>query len=204
MARWRANPKERLAYAALDLFTERGYDSTTVTDIVERAGLTKSTFFRHFEDKREVLFSGGEDLVGVLLRAVSEAPPGTTARVYLNLLVGALAGRFDPDTLAVAATRANVIRAHPELRERDLLKRAQLEAALSTALNARGVDAVSARLAATLALWSFDTSLDRWVTGNRTESFGRLLTGELQELLRHAAVLNVVDPVEGAGSTGGR
>ena len=58
MARWQPNAPERLVLAALDLFAERGYENTTVIEIAERAGLTKSTFFRHFPDKREVLFGG--------------------------------------------------------------------------------------------------------------------------------------------------
>jgi len=60
MARWEPNARERLVLAALDLFAEQGYDSTTVTQIAGRAGLTKTTFFRHFPDKREVLFAGQE------------------------------------------------------------------------------------------------------------------------------------------------
>lgn len=40
--------------AALSLFAERGYENTTVVNIVERAGLGKTTFFRYFRDKREV------------------------------------------------------------------------------------------------------------------------------------------------------
>ena len=59
MARWEPNARERLALAALELFAERGYENTTVIDIAQRAGLTKSTFFRHFQDKREVLFGDG-------------------------------------------------------------------------------------------------------------------------------------------------
>ena len=58
MARWEPNASQRLARAALDLFAERGYENTTVIDIAQRAGLGKTTFFRHFQDKREVLFSG--------------------------------------------------------------------------------------------------------------------------------------------------
>jgi AcrR family transcriptional regulator len=58
MARWEPNARERLERAALALFAENGYDATTVAQIADRAGLTKSTFFRHFADKREVLFGG--------------------------------------------------------------------------------------------------------------------------------------------------
>ena len=58
MSRWQSDPRGRLEQAALQLFMERGFESTTVAEIAERAGLTERTFFRHFADKREVLFGG--------------------------------------------------------------------------------------------------------------------------------------------------
>jgi AcrR family transcriptional regulator len=77
MARWEPNASERLAVAALDLFAERGYENTTVIDIAQRAGLTKSTFFRHFQDKREVLF--GDGAMNELLAEAIAAAPATAA-----------------------------------------------------------------------------------------------------------------------------
>ncbi|UNT00629.1 TetR/AcrR family transcriptional regulator [Streptomyces tubbatahanensis] len=59
MARRQPHAPGRLLVAALELFEERGYENTTVVEITERAGLTKSTFFRRFRDKREALFGGG-------------------------------------------------------------------------------------------------------------------------------------------------
>lgn len=77
MARWEPHAPQRLAEAALELFAERGYDDTTVLDIAQRAGLAKSTFFRHFQNKRDVLF--GEDaLTEQLVTAISEAPAEAT------------------------------------------------------------------------------------------------------------------------------
>ncbi|MFX8075170.1 TetR family transcriptional regulator, partial [Acinetobacter baumannii] len=58
MGRWEPGARERLARAALDLYVERGFDETSVGDIAARAGVTERTFFRHFADKREVLFQG--------------------------------------------------------------------------------------------------------------------------------------------------
>src|ERR1700677_2476222 len=74
MARWEPNAAERLVRAALDLFTEQGYDATTVNEIAERAGLTKTTFFRHFPDKREVLFAGQGVHTRILADAITAAP----------------------------------------------------------------------------------------------------------------------------------
>ena len=58
MVRWEPNARGRLEQAALSLFGERGFEQTTVAEIAARAGLTERTFFRHFADKREVLFWG--------------------------------------------------------------------------------------------------------------------------------------------------
>ena len=61
MARWEPDSRGRLEQAALELYGERGFEQTTVAEIAERAGLTERTFFRHFADKREVLFGGAAD-----------------------------------------------------------------------------------------------------------------------------------------------
>src|SRR5258708_34003349 len=74
MARWEPNALERLRAAARELFEERGYDGTTVGDIAARADLTERTFFRYFTDKREVLFSGSEELEKLIVSGVASAP----------------------------------------------------------------------------------------------------------------------------------
>ncbi|MEU5235044.1 helix-turn-helix domain-containing protein, partial [Streptomyces anulatus] len=74
MGRWEPDARERLVRAALDLFSEQGYENTAVAQIAERAGLTKSTFFRHFRDKREVLFGGQDVLAELMTGAISGAP----------------------------------------------------------------------------------------------------------------------------------
>jgi hypothetical protein len=50
MSRWEPNARGRLEQAALDLYQERGFEQTMVTEIAERAGLTERTFFRYFAD----------------------------------------------------------------------------------------------------------------------------------------------------------
>src|SRR5215475_13900571 len=74
MSRWEPNPRGRLGQAALELYTERGFDQTTVAEIAERAGLTERTFFRHFADKREVLFWGQDTLIELATSRIAAAP----------------------------------------------------------------------------------------------------------------------------------
>src|SRR3954451_10676844 len=78
MARWESGARERLILAAVDLFTEQGYDATTVAQIAERAGVTRSTFFRHFSDKRELLVAGQETMSRLLADGITDAPPEAT------------------------------------------------------------------------------------------------------------------------------
>src|SRR3954464_9899573 len=78
MGRWEPGARERLVLAAVDLFTEQGYDATTVAEIAERAGVTRSTFFRHFSDKREGLVAGQETLSRLLADGIAEAPAGAS------------------------------------------------------------------------------------------------------------------------------
>lgn len=88
MARWEPNARERLQAAAFELFEERGYDGTTVGDIAARADLTDRTFFRYFADKREVLFSGSEELEKLIAAAIASAPKTMSP---LDVVVAALA-----------------------------------------------------------------------------------------------------------------
>src|SRR4051795_7955411 len=76
MARWEPDARGRLRQAALELYGEHGFDQTTVAQIAERAGLTERTFYRHFADKREVVFSG--EVHGVLVTGLTDAPPSAS------------------------------------------------------------------------------------------------------------------------------
>src|SRR5882757_2585102 len=96
MARWRPDARERLVVAALDLFTEQGYDKTTVAEIAERAGLTRSTFFRHFPDKREVLAAGQDTLSRLLAEGIAGAPDGATPLAAVSAGLANAAGVFTP------------------------------------------------------------------------------------------------------------
>ena len=73
MGRWQPDAQGRLQQAALTLFAKQGFESTTVAEIAEQAGLTKRTFFRYFADKREVLFQGADELKQLFVTEVADA-----------------------------------------------------------------------------------------------------------------------------------
>ncbi|MEV4561266.1 helix-turn-helix domain-containing protein [Kitasatospora sp. NPDC049285] len=188
MARWEPNAGERLERAALDLFVQQGYERTTVAEIAERAGLGKSTFFRHFTDKREVLF-GGDVLGRLLAEAVAAAPAGTgPLEAVAAALDAAATYGFRPERRQAVRDRQQVIAAHPELTERELLKRAGLVAALTDALRARDVPAPTAALAAELASLALRTALAEWTATDDTD-FSALARRALATL--HAAAADL-------------
>src|ERR1700726_4065092 len=138
MSRWEPNARGRLEQAALDLYVERGFEQTTVAEIAERAGLTERTFFRHFVDKREVLFAGVGALEDLLVSTVANAPD------YLTPIDAAAAGieaagAFIQEGGELARQRQKIIAASAELQERELIKLASLASALADALRRRGV-----------------------------------------------------------------
>ncbi|TQS23748.1 TetR/AcrR family transcriptional regulator [Microbispora sp. KK1-11] len=185
MARWQPNASERLVLAALELFEERGYENTTVIEIAERAGLTKSTFFRHFPDKREVLF-GGDTMAGLLVRGIAEAPAtATPLEAVANALDAVGREAFTPDRREFGARRQAVIAAHPELQEREALKGLGLTASMTDALRRRGVPGLTAYVAAALGALALKIAYERWSDTTDGDDFGEVARRTLGDL--HAA-----------------
>jgi AcrR family transcriptional regulator len=189
MARWEPNAPERLQRAALALFLERGYDATTVTEIADRAGLTKSTFFRHYADKREVLFGGQDVLAELFSDAIRAAPPSATAADCLAAALESAAAVFTADRHDFAPQRQAVIAANGELQERQLLKRAHFAAAMTGALRARGIGETAARLAAEVGVLAFSTAVARWAAQENHEPFGEIALSALRDLRASATAL---------------
>ncbi len=189
MGRWEPNARERLERAALALFAEHGYDATTVAEIADRAGLTKSTFFRHFADKREVLF-GGQDLLAELFSsAIRTAPPSATTADCLAAALQAAAAAFTPERHDLAPQRRAVVAANSELQERELLKRARLSSVMADALRARGADDTTAVLAAQVGVLAFSTAYARWAAPENRQPFSEIARAALRDLQASAATL---------------
>ena len=140
VSRWAPNARERLETAALDLFVENGYEETTVAQIADRAGLNRATFFRHFADKREVLFGGEDVLAGLFADAIRAASPDATLTECLQAAFTAAEVAMTPQQRAKAAQRVLVVAANSELQERGLLKHARIARSINAALRERGVD----------------------------------------------------------------
>jgi AcrR family transcriptional regulator len=162
MSRWSPNARGRLEQAAYELFLDKGYEPTTVADIAKRAGLTERTFFRHYADKREVFFGGAAALQEELLRALDGAPPAFSAIEAVRIAVEAMS-KLMHGRRALSRERQRIVAAHADLRERELIKRATLTAALAGALQRRGVREPAASLAADMGMAVFHVGFGRWL-----------------------------------------
>ncbi|MGH2856256.1 MAG: TetR/AcrR family transcriptional regulator [Solirubrobacteraceae bacterium] len=180
--RWLPDAVGRLQKAALELFAERGYEATTVADIAQRAGLTKRTFFRHFADKREVLFLGSEQLVEEFVGAVRAAPADATPIGAISAGLDAIGDQFFTERHAFARQRAAIIASSAELQERELIKLASMGEAAAVALRERGVVEPAATLAAQTGITVFHVAFGHWVAQDEPDALGRLMRESLQEL----------------------
>ncbi|MFB6750088.1 helix-turn-helix domain-containing protein [Streptomyces sp. NPDC056353] len=174
MGRWEPNARGRLEQAALELYVERGYEQTPVAEITRRAGLTERTFFRHFADKREVLFAGSGRLEELCVGAVAAAPPAATPMEAAVAALDAAADVFE-ERGDLVRLRQSVIDANAELRERELIKLASLSGALADALRDRGVADLTARLAAEAAIAVLKVAFGRWIHGPGEQTLRQLL-----------------------------
>jgi AcrR family transcriptional regulator len=148
----------------MELYAERGYEQTTVADIAQRAGLTARTFFRHFADKREVVFDGSELLADRLTAALEATPPAAAPLAAVAAALGEVAELIGGDRRHSKARRA-VIEANPELQERELIKLASWAQVLAKGLRRRGTEEPDASLAAETGVAAFRVAFDRWLTG---------------------------------------
>ncbi len=181
MSRWKPGAADRLAEAALTLFHEQGYEQTTIAQIAEAAGLTKRTFFRHFADKREVLFDGSHQLERHWVAGIEAAPPDA------GLMTAAAAG-FDPvaamftERHRFALTRSRIVAANPELQERELINVPAGAAAIWGGLRPRGASPAAPTLASQASVTVFHVAFARWVQQSDPAALHSLLRQSLAEL----------------------
>lgn len=181
MSRWEPNARGRLEEAALELYSDRGFDQTTVAEIAQLAGLTERTFFRHFADKREVLF-GGENLLdeivtGAVAGAAESVAPIDAVAEGLTAIGEMFRGRRDH-----ARRRQAVIAANPGLQERELIKLSRLAAATADVLRRRGVSEPAASLTAEAGIAVFKVAFERWIADRAGRQLSTVIVESIDEL----------------------
>lgn len=182
MPRWQPNGRERLVVAALQLFSEQGYDETTVAEIAERARLTKSTFFRHFPDKRDVLSAGQETLSRLLVEGIASAPPQATPLTAVAAGLQRAASAMGPLNRELAPRLQAAIATSTELQERYALKQVGFVAAIADALRERGIPESTASVAAELGALAFKQAYAAWVETDEDQDLAELSLAALDRL----------------------
>jgi AcrR family transcriptional regulator len=182
MSRWEPGARERFVDAALQLFTEQGYDETTVAEIADRAGLTRSTFFRHFADKREVLSAGQETLSRLFTEGIASAPAGSSPLEAVEAGLAHAAAAMTPFNRELGPRLEAVIATSSELQERALLKKVGMAAAMSEALRERGIDDAIAAAAAELGVLAFKDAFEAWTAEDNEQPLSDLTSAALQRL----------------------
>lgn len=179
MSRWEPDARGRLLHAAVELFTDRGYDATTAAQIAEHAGLTKTTLFRHFADKREILFQGQQALVALAVDAVRDAPQDAGPFELLQLAVLALCTPHTAERRETGRNLDSILSSSPELLERAAFKRAAITEALRDALSSRLGDARRAAVLADLGVRAYYDGFARWIASTDDVPLADVVSREL-------------------------
>ncbi|MGY5117189.1 TetR/AcrR family transcriptional regulator [Streptomyces sp. 900105755] len=165
--RKRRQTRERIIETAFELFMERGFDVVTVDEIAQRAEIGRTTFFRYFGDKQEVVFSTEDDFLRALTAAMRDEP----AEPLQDLAQALAASR--PLLLALCAEAArnpghyavyhHLVKQHPELEDRHTRKTRHYADLLEKHLIDHGTPPATAVLAAQLTLACYQAA---WRRGN--------------------------------------
>ena len=182
MSRWQPHAQERLERAALELFIEQGFAQTTVPQITARAGLTTRTFFRHFADKREVIFTGEEELPALVARLMADAPASLGPMLMIAQGLETVAATRFEGRREYLRTRRTVVQADEGLRERELRKLSVLSGAISRGFVDRGVDELSATLAAEIAVTVLSVAVSRWLDQDTAQPLSAFVHDTLNAL----------------------
>jgi AcrR family transcriptional regulator len=169
MTRWSPDAALRLEEAAMSLFAEQGYAATTVQQISGRAGLTTRTFFRHFADKRDVLFLRDREFPSVIGSVLGALPAELSGAALVRAGLRR-AGSEIEQWRSPIARRQRIIADEEQLRERELLKNEHLSEAIRAALTDRRVPERDADVLARVSAVVFDTALRRWIAAGPSAS----------------------------------
>jgi len=180
MGRWEPDAQGRLLRAALELFTERGYESTTTAQIAERAGLTKTTLFRLFADKREIVFQGQSTLVALVTQGVEEAPSDAAPSALLSRALRILSSAHSDDQRRTGRILDPILASSPELLERAIFKRHSITRALEHALVDRRVDRWQAGVLADLGIRAYYAGYEIWVESDDSRPLSEFVLDQLK------------------------
>lgn len=186
MPRSSAGVRKRLQWAALELYQEKGFEATTAAEISAKAGVTERTFFRHFSDKREVLFDGEGVLAEGLTHAIRSADATLGPWETLFLAFRAVEPLFI-ENRGFSEPRRRIIAGSATLQERAQTKVNALTVSLTAALLERGIPAPSATLAAHVGMTALGQAFEAWIEGEGSlDSHLLRVFGDIRDLATSA------------------
>ncbi|MFS0794092.1 TetR/AcrR family transcriptional regulator [Microbacterium sp. 1P10AE] len=171
----RASSREVLSEAACELFLEKGYDATSVSDITRRAGVSRSSFFNYFSAKSDVLWSGFDERVDA---AVADLRDGGAVH---DVLLG-IGDGLAPDALALAIVNADAMGIAAELDRDRAIRQFRLQRETAARLVRDGTAPLPAQVRG--AALSAAVLAAVWAWADHTA--GRALTETLSEALAAA------------------
>lgn len=178
----KASSRETLAEAACELFLEKGYDATSIADITQRAGVSRSSFFNYFSSKSDVLWSGLDARIAQVAATLSDAGGSADGILVREVLTRAVSD-FAPDPLALALRNRAAMGLEDELVGDTGTRHARLAASIAAAARAAGVGEIRADILGAAYAAAVISSLRVWAEqGAGTTSPGAVLDGALGSL----------------------
>ena len=169
--------RDRLARAAFALFDEQGYEQATVDEIAARAGLGRTTFFRHYRSKEDVIFPDHDRLLEQVRSRLRASGHGTALAAVADAARLVLQGYLDEGDLA--RRRYALTSTVPALRDREIVSVARYQRVFREFLADQAGDPAEpaqlrAELAAAAVVAAHNHVLRRWLRGESREPLAEL------------------------------
>ncbi|MGW4795312.1 TetR family transcriptional regulator [Nonomuraea sp. NPDC004297] len=154
----------QLADVAMELFSSRGFDETTVEDIAKAAGISKRSFFRYFPTKEDVVFEGVHALGDDIVEELEARPEGEGPWEALHVVLRDWSQEITDE-------RHRLIASTPALRARFHETRDGIRRQFAEIVRRRfGLDAFTAELVTACAAAALDSASHEWHRlGGRTD-----------------------------------
>ncbi|MBW9092912.1 TetR family transcriptional regulator [Microbacterium jejuense] len=192
----KASSRETIAEAACELFLEQGYEQTSIVDIANRAGVSRSSFFNYFSSKSDVLWAGLDERLAAFESRLA-ADDARDAAAAVRGAAEAVAAGFAPDSLALGIVNAAAMGIEAEYERDAALRRSRVARAAAARFTRGGADRISAEVGgaawggavlAAIEAWAHDgagrTSLSRFLAraADAAEAVRPQPSGEVRQL----------------------
>jgi len=165
VGRPKASSRETLAEAACELFLEKGFEATSIVDITNRAGVSRSSFFNYFASKSDILWAGFDERLDVLVRRLDRSGAGGDegdARAAVHEAIVAIADDFVPDSLALGIVNSSAMGLDDEFEREASLRRTRIARAVAERFARDGADRLGAEVAGAAWGGAVLAAIDAW------------------------------------------